>query len=371
MSKEKYIGMLSGTSMDALDCVLVQFNSDRPEVLDFACSPIPPHLKHTLEVLARNERTDLMTLGSADVELGKCFAAAALRMLEKHHLPTSAITAIASHGQTIWHQPVAATGGERFTLQIGDPSTIAALTGITTVADFRRQDMAVGGQGAPLVPAFHRAMLYSADTPRAVLNLGGIANITILPAGNGAPFGYDTGPANILMDYWIAKCLGQPFDEDGHWGASGQIDQGLLAALLDEPYFARINPKSTGRELFNAAWLERKLSLAGQGSPADTQATLAALTVHSVGIEICKHLTHGEVLVCGGGARNAHLMRSLQEFLPAFTVRTTTEYGFDGDCLEAVAFAWFAKQTLAGNKIDFTPFTGATKPVIAGGIYRA
>ena len=371
MKSEKYIGMLSGTSMDALDCVLVQFENDRPEVLDFACSPIPPHLKQKLELLADNQGTDLRLLGSADVELAKCFADTALQMLKKHGLPASSIAAIASHGQTIWHQPVASAEGERFTLQIGDPSTIAFLTGITTVADFRRQDMAAGGQGAPLVPAFHRAMLSSAETPRVVLNLGGIANITILPAGNGTPFGYDTGPANILMDYWIAKCLGRPFDEDGSWGASGRINEDLLAALLEEPYFARTNPKSTGRELFNPAWLERKLSRFGQVAPTDTQATLTALTVHSSGIAICKHLTNGEVLVCGGGARNSHLMRSLQEFLPAFSVRTTTDYGFDGDCLEAVAFAWFARQTLAGKKIDFTPFTGATKPVFAGGIYRA
>lgn len=230
--------------------------------------------------------------------------------------------------------------------------------------------MAAGGQGAPLVPAFHHAFLGSADKPRAVLNLGGIANITILPTRNG-PFGYDTGPANILMDYWIAKCLELPFDEDGKWAASGQINESLLASLLDDPYFARPHPKSTGRELFNPAWLEQKLSDAGKVSPADTQATLAALTVQSAGRAISKHLAHGEILVCGGGARNSFLMKSLQQLLPAFSVRTTSDYGVDSDCLEAVAFAWFARQTLAGKAIDFTPFTGATKPVIAGGIYRA
>lgn len=370
MTSEKFIGMLSGTSMDALDCVLVQFEHERLEVLDFACSPIPPALKRKLELLASNECTDLLLLGSADVELAKCFAAAALQMLQKHDLPASAITAIASHGQTIWHQPIASAERERFTLQIGDPNTIAFLTGITTVADFRRQDMAAGGQGAPLVPAFHRAMLGNTDKPRVVLNLGGIANITILPTDDGMPFGYDTGPANILMDYWIAKCCGQPFDEDGRWAASGQINEGLLAALLDEPYFARPSPKSTGRELFNPAWLEHKLLRAGNVSPVDIQATLAALTVRSVGQAIRKHLTHGEVLVCGGGARNSFLMRSLQQFLPAFAVGTTSDHGIDSDCLEAVAFAWFARQTLAGKAIDFAPFTGAMRPVIAGGIYR-
>lgn len=371
MSSEKYIGMLSGTSMDALDCVLVQFENDRPQVLDFACSQIPAPLKQKLEILASNAGADLTLLGSADVELGKCFAAAALQMLTKHDLNADQITAIASHGQTIWHQPIATDGRERFTLQIGDPSTIAFLTGITTVADFRRQDLAAGGQGAPLVPAFHRAVLGSADTPRAVLNLGGIANVTVLPAGSGTAFGYDTGPANILMDYWIAKCLGLPFDEDGKWGSSGQIDEGLLTALLDEPYFARPHPKSTGRELFNPAWLQHKLSRAEHVTAADTQATLAALTAHSAGLAIKKHLTHGEVLVCGGGARNSLLMRLLQQFLPTFKVCTTTEYGIDSDCLEAVAFAWFAKQTLAGKRIDFTSFTGAARPVVAGGIYRA
>jgi anhydro-N-acetylmuramic acid kinase len=371
MKSGKFIGMLSGTSMDALDCVLVEFDNNRPKVLDFICSAIPPPLKLKLQLLAANACSDLREMGNADIALGKCFAETALLMMAKHGLAPTAITAIGSHGQTVWHQPLSLQGGERFTLQIGDPNTIAHLTGIVTVADFRRMDMAAGGQGAPLVPAFHRAVLSSPSVPRAVLNLGGIANITVLPTDSSTPFGYDTGPASILLDWWIQKNLGKAFDDDGQWAASGNIHAPLLSSLLDEAYFELPYPKSTGRELFNPAWLENKLSNFPSLDVADVQATLMELTTQSVCCSIKKHLARGEVLVCGGGAHNGALLRRLQEQLPGFVVRTTSDYGVDPDSLEAVAFAWFASKTLAGESIDFAPFTGASKAVVAGGIYRS
>lgn len=370
MISGKFIGMLSGTSMDALDCVLVEFHENNPKVLDFNCTVIPNQLKLKLQLLAANRCADLRELGNADIALGKCFAEAALEMLAKHRLSSTDITAIASHGQTVWHQPSPDQGSERFTLQIGDPNTIAQLTGITTVADFRRKDMAAGGQGAPLVPAFHHAVLRSTTIPRAILNLGGIANITILPIDAALPFGYDTGPASILLDWWIQKNMDKPFDDGGIWAASGNTNIGLLNLLLDEPYFRLPHPKSTGRELFNPGWLEKSLAKYISLSPVDVQATLMELTAQSVSDAISQHLENGEVLVCGGGAHNHALLQSLQRRLPEFTVRTTAEYGVDPDSLEAVAFAWFARQTLNGHPIDFSPFTGACNPVIAGGIYR-
>ena len=370
MKSSKFIGMLSGTSMDALDCVLVEFDKNQPKVLDFICSAITPSLKLKLQLLAANACSDLRELGNADIALAKCFAQTAQQMMAKHGLSPADITAIASHGQTVWHQPLSQQGGERFTLQIGDPNTIAQLTGIVTVADFRRMDMAAGGQGAPLVPAFHRTVLSSPTIPRAVLNLGGIANITILPIDSSAPFGYDTGPASILLDWWIRKNLDRAFDDDGQWAASGNIHGLLLDSLLEEPYFKMQYPKSTGRELFNPTWLGSKLLPFASLDAADVQATLMELTTQSVCCAIKRHLVSGEVLVCGGGAHNGALLRSLQKQLPAFVVRTTADYGVDPDSLEAVAFAWFASQTLAGQPIDFTPFTGASNAVVAGGIYR-
>jgi len=365
----KFIGMLSGTSMDALDCVLVEFDANNPKVIDFTCTAIPQPLKLKLQLLAANACADLRELGNADIALGKCFAEAALKMLAKHSLSSADITAIASHGQTVWHQPNPHPGGERFTMQIGDPNTIAYLTGITTVSDFRRKDMAAGGQGAPLVPAFHQAILRSTTIPRAILNLGGIANITILPTDSSLPFGYDTGPASILLDGWIQKSLGKPFDDGGAWAASGNISNELLNLMLDESYFRLPHPKSTGRELFNAGWLEDILAKCPPLSPTDVQATLMELTAKSVSAAISQHLASGEVLVCGGGAHNGALLRSLQRLLPGLSVHTTAEYGVDPDSLEAVAFAWFARETLIGQPINFSPFTGASNAVIAGGIY--
>lgn len=368
-----FIGLISGTSMDAIDCALVDLAHEQPKVLDFICGEIPASLKASITELIRNQAIDLRQIGAADVALGEAFAKTALAMLARHDLPKEKIAAIGSHGQTIWHQPSPDhLSSRRFTFQIGDPNTIAQMTGITTVADFRRRDMAAGGQGAPLVPALHRAMFNSVSTPRVVLNLGGIANITVLPIAPARPFGYDTGPANILMDSWIQQNRPCSYDEDGAWALTGAMNPTLLRDLLADPYFQQSHPKSTGRELFNLTWLQNKLASFSPALAAeDVQATLLELTAESVSQAIRSHLAMGEVLVCGGGARNGALMRKLQEKLSTFTVASTSEHGVHADCVEAVAFAWFAQQTLQGTPVDFSPFTGAACPVIAGGIYRS
>jgi anhydro-N-acetylmuramic acid kinase len=371
MNPGLYIGMLSGTSMDAVDCVLVSFGKGSPLVHDFRSFEIPLSTKKVLTHLIRNETIDLQLYGTADILTGKLFAASALSMMEKHNLAPEDIIAIGSHGQTIWHQPVADEHDSRFTIQIGDPNTIAHLTGVTTVADFRRHDMAAGGQGAPLAPAFHQAIFGNSSTPRVILNLGGIANITVLSAGSAPAFGYDTGPANTLLDQWIHHSLAREFDDNGSWAQSGKINNALLKLLRAERYFSLPHPKSTGRELFNLNWLLTRLAkMPGQVKPEDVQATLLELSALTIADRIKAHLSQGEILVCGGGIHNQALMQRLFALLPDFRIASTEHYGLNPDCVEAVAFAWFSKQTMLGAPIDFSPFTGASEPVIAGGIYK-
>lgn len=369
MTPQLFIGMLSGTSLDAIDCALVKFVDNKPEVVDFTCSEIPANLKHDVNTLIANRGIDLRLLGKTDVLLGQLFADSAKAILRKNNLPAGAVAAIGCHGQTIWHEPAAGAG--RFTMQIGDPNTIAHLTDIATVSDFRRRDMAAGGQGAPLVPALHQALFRSPDVPRAVLNLGGIANITVLPPAPAPCFGYDTGPANILLDSWIQHTRSLSYDEEGAWAQTGKIQHDLLNAMLAEPYLAMSAPKSTGRELFNLAWLMDKLvAMNASYKDVDIQATLLEFTAETICREIRRHLHGGEVLACGGGVRNTVLMNRLQNKLTAFKVVSTEEHGLHPDCVEAVAFAWFAKQTIEGKVVDFSPFTGASKAVITGGVYR-
>jgi anhydro-N-acetylmuramic acid kinase len=290
-------------------------------------------------------------------------------LLAKQKLSPADVVAIGSHGQTIWHEPPQRAARYPFTLQIGDPNTLTELTGITVVADFRRKDMAAGGQGAPLVPALHCELFNSDTVDRIVLNLGGIANITLLPKNRGACVGLDTGPASVLMDGWIKRHRDADYDEAGLWAASGMTNADLLSALLDEPYFRMPAPKSTGREFLNLAWLDNKLAQIAPLKPADVQATLLEFTAQTIRAEIEKLLKSGEIIACGGGARNDALLRRLQEVLPAFRLRTSTELGVHADCVEAVAFAWVAKKTLHRETVDFSPFTGARHAVIAGGIY--
>lgn len=369
MNEDLYIGLMSGTSLDGIDCALVECTGTTPRVIDYLTAELDPDLKARLLRLTSNQGTDLRELGSADVEVARAFAEVTLDLLARNGLAPSRIAAIGSHGQTIWHEPPQSALRQPFTLQIGDPNTLAELTGITVVADFRRKDMAAGGQGAPLVPALHRELFSTSHTDRIVLNLGGIANITLLPRSHGTCVGLDTGPANVLLDAWIQRHRSEDFDEDGAWAASGTCDTRLLETLLDEPYFGLPSPKSTGREFLNIAWLDRKLAQLDSLAPVDVQATLLEFTVQTIRAEIDRLLKTGEVVACGGGARNSALLRRLQEVLPRFRLCTSTDLGIHADCVEATAFAWLARKTLHRERVDFSPFTGARHAVIAGGVY--
>ena len=371
MASTIYIGMISGTSMDAIDCALVDFSEKIPKQLDFINTEIPDDLRQKLLHLCENHQGQIPLLGEADVEFARILAQAVEKVLERNHLKPSQIAAIGSHGQTIRHHPRRRNSSTPFTIQIGDPNTLAELTGITTIADFRRRDMAAGGQGAPIVPAFHQRVFSSAETDRIVLNIGGISNITVLKRFGGIT-GFDTGPGNMLMDYWVQHKQGHPYDRDGGWARSGEVNDDLLAELLNEPYFHLPPPKSTGRELFNGHWLQEKLDTLDLRLKAeDIQATLLALTVFCNGTAIKNLLESGEVIVCGGGAHNGYLISALAESLESFDVFGSSRLGIMEDSMEAVAFAWLAHQTLHQTPVDFTDITGSSHPVIAGGVYYA
>lgn len=365
---ELFIGVMSGTSMDAIDAVLVDFGVPQPKLIDSFSQPLTAELRHQLSGLASPGDNELASMMALDVLMGRSFAQATRALLEKAHISPDAVRAIGSHGQTIRHIPA---GEFPSTCQIGDPNIIAEQTGITTVADFRRRDMAAGGQGAPLVPAFHAAMLRTAQQTRVVVNIGGMANISVLPADPASDvIGFDTGPGNVLMDRWIERTHGKGWDENGQWAARGKIDEMLLQRLLEEPFFQMAPPKSTGRELFSERWLLSNLT--GQEAAVDVQATLCELTACSVAQAIMHSANDcREVLVCGGGAYNAHLMHRLAENLPTTSVTSSATYGIEPRWMEAMAFAWLARQTLSGLPGNLPAVTGAKRPVILGGIYPA
>lgn len=361
-----YIGLISGTSIDGIDAALVAFSDDSGEqcrILQTLDHPIPSSLKQTLNELCQPGDNEIECMGQADTLLGREFSAAVHNLLDTAAVSAAEIVAIGSHGQTVRHR---AMGGAPFTLQIGDPNIIAEWTGITTVADFRRRDIAAGGQGAPLVPAFHRAVFASDTEDRAVINIGGIANISYLGADN-ITLGFDTGPGNTLMDAWASIHLHQPFDRDGLWAGTGTPINSLLMELLDEPYFRLPAPKSTGRELFNLEWLQRHLreSL----PPSDVQATLLEFTAQSIKRDVVNlpgNVAHA--YICGGGALNQTLLRRLQQLLPC-PVQSTSTLGIDPEWVEAAAFAWLAKTTMDHQAGNVPSVTGAHHPVILGGIF--
>ena len=369
---ELFIGLMSGTSLDAIDAALVDFATQPPQPLAVHSHPFPPALRAELLALCHGGKTDeLQHMATLDVRLGRLFAEAALAVLKQCDVPASAIRAIGSHGQTVRHEP---TAEYPFSVQIGDPNSIAQLTGITTVADFRRRDIAAGGQGAPLVPAFHAAVFRSTDEDRVILNIGGMANVTLLPHDpQQLVSGFDTGPGNVLMDAWVARHLDTPHDAEGRWAGSVAAHSELLALLLEDDYFQRPPPKSTGRERFNLAWLETRLDqISPAPVPAQVQATLCALTAISSAAAIKRYAPQTErVLVCGGGVHNTTLMRHLAAALPGITVESTQALGLDPDWVEALAFAWLAKQTLDGLPGNLPSVTGAQSPVVLGGIYLA
>lgn len=363
-----YLGLISGTSADSIDAVLVSFSRGVPQLLASHAHPWPPTLRNRMLALAQGEAAlDVDAFGRLDVEIGCCFADAALQLLEQSGTAAQDVRAIGSHGQTLRHRP---TGAYPFTLQLGDPSVIAERCRIDVVADFRRADIAAGGQGAPLLPALHAMLLSRPGFARVVLNLGGIANITVL-GGDGSVHGFDTGPANGLLDAWCQRHRGESFDRDGAFAMSGQVSPGLLDAMLADPYFALPPPKSTGREHFHLDWLATHAQLAGS-NPADVQATLLELTARSVVTAITQQApTAEEILICGGGVHNGALMRRLGELLAPRIVLSTSRYGVDPDFLEATAFAWLARQRLLGLPGNLPAVTGARGPRVLGAIYSA
>ncbi len=356
---------MSGTSLDGIDAGLVDFSNGKVRLVEFFYQPFSTEFRQQIQDISQADRAILLQdYGTLDSRLGCLFAEAVLSLLEKARLPAGRIQAIGSHGQTVYHSP---SPGFGFSLQIGDPNRIAEITGITTVADFRRRDMAVGGQGAPLVPAFHQAVFFDKQQARTVVNIGGIANITVL-AGNRV-IGFDTGPGNTLLDHWCLQHRNQPYDRNGDWAASGQIQAGLLSALKDDEYFRLPPPKSTGKEYFSPAWLQQKLSLFPAFRTEDVQATLSRLSADSIAEAIKHHAPHTALtLVCGGGAHNRQLLKSLSANLGSRVV-STAELGIDPDHVEACAFAWLARQTLNYLPGNLISVTGAVAPVILGGIY--
>lgn len=364
-----FIGLMSGTSADAIDAALVDLSGDKPDIIDYRQYALDAGLQQILRGI--NLSSSIETLSELDYRLGRHFGQAVLALLEANGKAPEQVRAIGSHGQTILHLPKATSPR---TLQIGDPNLIAGLTGITTIADFRRADMAAGGQGAPLAPAFHAWRFRSGKVNRVVLNIGGIANITILPGASESEVrGFDTGPGNILMDAWIQQRLDRNYDEQGNWAASGNVQQDLLELMLADPYFSALPPKSTGKEDFNTEWLAGHRSETGSACrDEDIQATLLELTAVSISdaIAACAPATE-EILVCGGGIHNTALMRRLQSLLSGTTVKSTGEYGINPDAVEAVTFAWLAQQRLENIPANLPSVTGAKRAAVLGAIYEA
>lgn len=367
---ELYIGLMSGTSLDAIDAVITDLSTPRPTVVYARTVPFNQSLRDDcLAFIAGVGQDSAGQLCELDLALGKAFAAAVLELVEASGVDIQTIVAIGSHGQTLLHKP---DGKQRFTLQSGDPNQIAALTGITTVADFRRRDMAVGGQGAPLAPAFHNAVFRDSTEDRVVVNIGGMANITVLPAAPDIPVtGFDTGPGNVLLDSWYGKNNDKAFDRNGHWSAQGNVNRELLEQMRAEEFFRLAPPKSTGRELFNINWLDRQLVMMGASvPPQDVQATLCELTATTIASALVEHApSTRRLLVCGGGVHNADLMTRLQNRLPNVIVEPTDACGIPADWVEAIAFAWLAKQTLEGKPGNLPSVTGAQQSVVLGAIY--
>ena len=371
MSDDLYIGLMSGTSLDGIDAVLVQFENEQVTVLESICLPLTSNLKDEIKSLINPADNEINRLAALDVQLGKIFADVAIQLISQTKYKKENITAVGSHGQTIRHWPEALHPS---TLQIADPNIIAEITGMTTVADFRRRDMAAGGQGAPLVPAFHQQIFRDAKKNRVILNLGGIANITLLAADRNIPVtGFDTGPANTLMNHWIQQQQNKSYDDNGDWASSGQINESLLERLLDDDYFKLTPPKSTGTEYFNADWLTNKLSDFSSLAAEDIQASLTAFTAISIIDAIHKYalkvMPVDEVIICGGGVHNKYLLQKLEQGLPNIEVNNSAKYGIDPDYIEATAFAWLAKQTLQHKPGNLPEVTGANRAVILGGVY--
>ncbi len=363
-SRELFIGLMSGTSLDGVDAALVEFTAPIPTLIESTYLPFPAALRAELHALQAPAPNELDRAARAANELARLYADASLALLGQAGIPPAAIRACGCHGQTIRHRPDAG-----YTLQIGNPALLAERTGMCVIADFRSRDVAAGGQGAPLVPAFHAAAFGAKGKHRVIANIGGIANLSDLPP-SGAVTGFDTGPGNVFLDMWIQRHLGEAHDSNGAWAHSGTVLAEVLAAMLAEPYFARRPPKSFGRDLFNTAWLE-KFPLQ-PAAPRDVQATLAELSARSIAAGVDRYCAQAdELYVCGGGAHNLDLLERLRRNLPGCRIDTTAALGIEPDWVEAIAFAWLAKQTLDGRPANLPAVTGASGERVLGAIYPA
>ena len=370
-----YIGLMSGTSMDGVDGVLFDFSTAQPKVLQYACAPLPSSLRAELGALNLAGDNELHRAALAANALVRVYADVVVQLLAQAQLTSADVVAMGAHGQTVRHRPgeFDATG---YTVQLNNPALLAELTGIDVVADFRSRDVAAGGQGAPLVPAFHAQMFANSQATVGVLNIGGISNLSVLsPSGEGSEssiIGFDCGPGNALMDAWCQQHTGQMYDADGHWAASGQVHAPLLAAFMAEPFLGKAPPKSTGRDLFNVAWLAQHLQPFAQLSPADVQTTLTEFTALACATSLQRYAnTSKQLIVCGGGALNGHLMRRLQAALLGVTVGSSGEHGLPPLQVEAAAFAWLARQTIRRETASLKSVTGARGSRILCAIYPA
>lgn len=376
---EYYIGLMSGTSLDGADGVLVDFSGPRLKILAGASKPFDPAFRAELLALNTPSDNELHRAALAGNAIAAGYAevvAALLLQSSQQGIDAQHIRAIGAHGQTVRHQPQRSSdtpAGAGYTLQLNNPALLAELTGIDVVADLRSRDIAAGGQGAPLVPAFHRSVFGQKDVTVAVLNLGGIANLSVLPADPTAPvLGFDCGPGNALMDAWCLRHTGQAFDAAGVWAAGGQLRPDLLRHLRDDPYFLLPPPKSTGRDLFSERWLQEKLQNFADTKPRDVQHTLTELTASACIDCVNSYAKHSKLLiVCGGGAFNLHLLQRLQAGLPHLKVSTSDQHGLPPMEVEAAAFAWLARQTMHRRPGNLASVTGATGPRILGAIYPA
>lgn len=364
MTSRLYAGLMSGTSLDGVDAVLVQFPEGLPRVVQHAHRPFDDRLRAELLALTSPGHDDLGRAATLGNELARCYAGAVTAILEGSGVGRHDVAAVGCHGQTVRHRPDLG-----YTVQIGNAALLAELVSLPVVADFRSRDIAAGGQGAPLAPAFHAAVFADPGEDRAVLNLGGIANLSLL-SRDGRVSGFDCGPGNCLMDLWAALHLGTPCDLDGAWSSGGAVIEKLLDRMLEEPYFSAPPPKSTGRDLFSEAWLHDKLPPGAV--PRDVQATLLELTARSVaGALRLAGFCAQRVIVCGGGARNRALMQSLEARLRPATVQSSARHGIDPQHVEAVAFAWLAMQAMHDRPANLPCVTGARGARVLGAIYPA
>lgn len=357
-----YIGTLSGTSLDGIDIALVQFNGSQPEVIKSTTIKYPLEFKNTLRETIRDKQVSFEALGTLEQRIAKLTADGIKQILQLTNTDPHTVNAIGLHGQTLFHIP------GQYSLQIGDPNLVAYLTGIKVVSDFRRMDIAAGGQGAPLTPLIHQALFHSYEHDTLVINLGGIANMTVLNKEKPHQYhGYDIGPANTLLDTWCEKYHNKPFDKDGRWASEGKLIKPLLDSMLQDPYFTEPHPKSTGPEYFNLDWVQSHME--GTHSAQDVQTTLTELTALILADAAKREFHTGRVLLCGGGCHNMHLVNRITRHLHDFQVMPSNEVGVDCDSLEAVFFAWLARKRLKNEPLRLEQITGSQTPICLGGVY--